>query len=140
MNRLLVFVLTITLTFCFTACAMIEDASPGESHESGKSNTETIEETKEPEKTDYTETAQQAYDLVEDAESLCKSGMSIISVAWHFGIWDAPECAADIVTERLSAQIGFEFSTQTLKTDFQRCRRKSVFACRGSTPAPLNSP
>ena len=29
---------------------------------------------------------------------------------------------------------------QTLKTDFQRCRRKSVFACWGSTPDPLNSP
>ena len=29
---------------------------------------------------------------------------------------------------------------QTLKTDFQRCRRKFVFACWGSTPDPLNSP
>lgn len=110
MKRLLVFVLTITLTFCFTACAVIEDASPGESHESGKSNTETIEETKEAETIDFTETAQQAYDLVEDAESLCKSGMSIISAAWHFGIWDAPECGVDIVMERLSTQTGFEVS------------------------------
>ena len=101
MKRLLLFVLTITLTFCFTACAAIENVSLGESHESGKSNTETI---------DFTETAQQAYDLVEDAESLCKSGMSIISAAWHFGIWDAPECGVDIVMERLSTQIGFEVS------------------------------
>lgn len=64
-KRLLVFVLTITLTFCFTACAAIEDASSGESNERGKGNMETIEETKEPETIDYTEVAQQAYDLIE---------------------------------------------------------------------------
>ena len=110
MKRLLVFVLTISLIFCFTACVAIEGATPGESPESGKSNTETIKKTEEPETIDYTEIAQQAYDSIEDAESLCKAGMSIISAAWHFGIWDAPECGVDIVTERLSAQIGFEVS------------------------------
>lgn len=36
MKRLLLFVLTITLAFCFTACASIEDASPGASNESEK--------------------------------------------------------------------------------------------------------
>ena len=45
-----------------------------------------------------------------ETERLCKSGMGIISAAWHFGIWDAPECETNIVIERLSAQIGFDVS------------------------------
>lgn len=48
--------------------------------------------------------------MIEGAESLCKSGMRIISSAWHFGIWDAPECETSTVIEKLSAQIGFEVS------------------------------
>ena len=56
------------------------------------------------------EIAQQAYDCLENAESLCKSGMDIIDAAWHFGIWDAPECGADAVMEQLSQQTGFDVS------------------------------
>lgn len=32
--------------------------------------------------------------------------MGIISEAWHFGIWDAPEYEPDTVIEQLSAKIG----------------------------------
>lgn len=71
-------------------------------------NTETTAEDTDPE--EINERAQRAYDLIESAESLCKSGMGIISSAWHLGIWDAPECETSTVIEKLSAQIGFEVS------------------------------
>lgn len=101
MKRLFGLVLTVVLLFCFTACATTVDVSPGELREIEKENAAIMDEE---------ETAKQAYDLIESAESLCKSGMSIISAAWHFGIWDAPECDLDAVMEELSARIGFEVS------------------------------
>lgn len=54
------------------------------------------------------ELAQEAYDCIEHAELLCKGGVGAIFAAWHFGIWDAPECSEDTVLDKLSAQIGID--------------------------------
>lgn len=54
------------------------------------------------------EVAQSAYDCIEAAELLCKTGMEIISTAWHFGIWDTPECNTANILDKLAVQIGFE--------------------------------
>lgn len=109
MKRFRAFLLAIVLIFC-TACSAVQNSPADASHgESGK-NTEPATKSTESEEINEAEIAQQAYDLIENAESLCKSGMSIISAAWYFGIWVAPECGADTVMDRLSAQIGFEVS------------------------------
>ena len=110
MKRFLAPLLAMVLVFNCTACTTIQAPLSGESLAEGSSITEVIEETKEPKEINHTKIAQQAYDLIESAESLCKSGMSIVSAAWHFGIWDAPECEVGTVMERLSTQIGFDVS------------------------------
>lgn len=109
MKRFSVFMLTMMLVFGCVACTFVQNLPAGNSQGVGIEDTEgsTSEET---EKIDETELAQQAYDLIDNAESICKSGMGIISAAWHFGIWDAPECDTDLVMERLSTQIGFDVS------------------------------
>lgn len=101
MKQISVYVLAAILIFC-TACSAVQNPR--------RSDTETVMNNTEPEEVNEAEYAQQAYDLIEDAESICKDGMGIISAAWHFGIWDAPECGTDTVVERLAAQIGFDVS------------------------------
>lgn len=54
------------------------------------------------------EPAQAAYDLIHDAEALCKRGMNAITAAWHFGIWNAADCTPDTVIDQLAAQIGYD--------------------------------
>lgn len=90
MKRLTMLLLILMLAFGCVACSTIQNPFTDNSHKN--------------------KTAQQAYDLIDNVETLCKSGMGIISSAWHFGIWDAPECGIDTVMERLSAQIGFDVS------------------------------
>ncbi len=109
MKRFSVFILTMMLVFGCVACTSVQNLPVGNSQGIGIEDTEDSAST-EPEKIDEAELAQQAYDLIDNAESLCKSGMGVISAAWHFGIWDAPECDADSVMERLSSQIGFDVS------------------------------
>ena len=132
MKRFSAFLLTTVLIFSCAACsdtqnppieASLIETSHGTSNDNSeatadidikRAETENIDNTEnmaaniDPE--DIYETAQLSYDLIECAESLCKSGMGIISSAWHFGIWDAPECETSTVIEKLSAQIGFEVS------------------------------
>lgn len=110
MKRFAVFLLTIVLSFNCTACSTVQNLPVENPQGKSGDNAETTLENVEFEEIDEAELAQQAYDLIQGAESVCKSGMEIISVAWHFGIWDAPECETDVVMERLSAQIGFDVS------------------------------
>lgn len=118
MKRFSVFLLTTVLIFNCAACSVTQNSTMDYSHEAGDDNTETAAEninnadttTENINSQKINETAQLSYDLIECAESLCKSGMGIISSAWHFGIWDAPECETSTVIEKLSAQIGFEVS------------------------------
>lgn len=109
MKRFCVFLLATIFIFC-TACSTAQNSSTDVPHEEGSGDTGIVKENTEPEVISEAEIAQQAYDLIENAESICKDGMGIISAAWYFGIWDAPECEADVVMERLAAQIGFEIS------------------------------
>lgn len=109
MKHFATFLLAMTLIFSCTACSTVQNPLGENSHGNGTENTENSAIV-EPEKISEAEIAQQAYDLIDSAESLCKGGMGIISSAWHFGIWDAPECETDTVIERLSAQIGFDVS------------------------------
>ena len=104
-----VLLLTTMLLFSCASCSYIQSSPVDNSQGDGIKNTGGSADVK-PEKIDETEIAQQAYDLIDSAESLCKSGMGIISAAWHFGIWDAPECDTDSVVERLSVKIGFDVS------------------------------
>lgn len=113
MKRFSVFLLTMTLIFSCAACSAVQNPSMGNMgnpKEDDIDNTENVSANVESEEINEVEIAQQAYDLINSVESLCKSGMGIISAAWHFGIWDAPECEADVVMERLSVQIGFDVS------------------------------
>ncbi|MDE6662194.1 MAG: hypothetical protein K2K46_02515 [Lachnospiraceae bacterium] len=128
MKRFYLFMLAPMLIFSCEACSATQKSPIGTSTignspieaslEASSDNTESAAENIDnaettPENIDTEEnnkTAQLAYDLIEDAESLCESGMGIISSAWHFGIWDAPECERSTVIEKLSAQIGFEVS------------------------------
>ncbi|MCM1186173.1 MAG: hypothetical protein NC251_12535 [Lachnoclostridium sp.] len=110
MKRLLVFLLTVVLIFSSAGCSTIQNSDIENSQEVGSSSTEPKTENVEADIIDETEIAQQAYDLIENAEDLCKAGMGIISAAWHFGIWNASECDASTVMEQLSAQIGFDVS------------------------------
>ena len=107
MKTFSVFLLAVMLAFCCEACSSVQNSPAGNSQGSGVKKQEGFASVG-PEKTDETEIAQQAYDLIDSAELLCKSGIGAISAAWHFGIWDAPECDTDSVIERLSAQIGFD--------------------------------
>lgn len=109
MRHVTTFLLAMTLIFSCTACSAVQNAPSGNSHGSEAENVENLAIV-EPEKINEAEIAQQAYDLIDSAETLCKDGMGIISAAWHFGIWDAPECETDVVMERLSAQIGCDVS------------------------------
>lgn len=109
MKHFATFLLAMTLIFSCTACSTVQNLPSGNSHGSGTENTESSISV-EPEKINEDEIAQQAYDLIDSVESLCKDGMGIISAAWHFGIWDAPECKTDVVMERLSVQIGCDVS------------------------------
>ena len=109
MKRFRVFLLATILITC-TACSTVQDSPVADSREESKGNNEAVTENTEPEKISEAEIAQQAYDFIENAESLCKSGMNIISAAWHFGIWDAPELGVDTVMDKLSEQISFEIS------------------------------
>lgn len=128
MKRFSTFWLATAIIFNCTACSdtqnlskddsLVEDFTIEAPHEAGSDNAETMAENISNNETtdenivpkEFSETAQLAYDLIESAESLCKSGMGIISSAWHFGIWDAPGCENSTVIEQLSAQIGFEVS------------------------------
>lgn len=109
MKHFSLFLLTLILIFCCVACSTDQNSTTKNSHGSGTKSTKSSASEK-PEKMDEAEMAQQAYNLIDSAESLCKSGMGIISSAWHFGIWDAPGCETNVVMERLSAQIGFDVS------------------------------
>lgn len=110
MKRFSVFLLTLTLILSgCAACSSAQNPPAANSQGNRMKDTESPSNM-EPEKIDETEIAQQAYDLIDSAESLCKSGMGVISAAWYFGIWDAPECDADSVIKCLSAQIGFDVS------------------------------
>lgn len=109
MKRFCMFLLATVFIFC-TACSTVQNPSTDAPYEENNGDTETVTENTVPEEINEAEIAQQAYDLIENAESICKGGMGIISAAWHFGIWDAPECETDVVMERLAAQIGFEVS------------------------------
>lgn len=84
MRHVTTFLLAMTLIFSCTACSDVQNAPSGNSH---GSETENVENSAivEPEKINEAEIAQQAYDLIDSAESLCKSGMGIISSAWHLG-------------------------------------------------------
>lgn len=104
-----VFMLSMMLVFGCVACTSVQNLPAGNSQGVGIEDIEGSTSTA-PEKIDEAELAQQAYDLIDSAECICKSGMGVISAAWHFGIWDAPGCDADSVVECLSAQIGFDVS------------------------------
>ncbi|MDY3281991.1 hypothetical protein [Dysosmobacter sp.] len=95
MKRLTAALLASALVLGCAACAAPQSPPPAEPRE---------------EEPTAAEIARQAYDCIESAETLCKSGMIIIDAAWHFGIWDAPECGADAVMEQLSRQTGFDVS------------------------------
>lgn len=119
MKRFSAFLLTTVLIFNCTACSDTQNLPIEASHEASSDNseaaanidnTETAAENADIDPEEINETAQLAYDLIACAESLCKSGMEVISSAWHFGIWDAPDCESSTVIEKLSAQIGFEVS------------------------------
>lgn len=109
MKRFYAFLLATIFIFC-TACSTIQNSSTDVPHEESSGDMGTVTENTESAEINEAKIAQQAYDLIENAESICKDGMGIISAAWHFGIWDAPECETDVVMERLAAQIGFEVS------------------------------
>lgn len=113
MRRFSAFLLTTALIFSCVACSVTPNPPMEDSREASNNNIEAATEDVQPEEIDEpeidnSEIAQLAYDLIENAESLCKSGMGIIAAAWHFGIWDAPKCETDAVIEKLSAQIGFD--------------------------------
>lgn len=109
MKRFFVFLLILMLILGCVACSSDQNPPVGNSQGNEIKEIESPSNM-EPEKIDETEIAQQAYDLIDSAESLCKSGMGVISAAWYFGIWDAPECDTDSVIEYLSVQIGFDVS------------------------------
>ncbi len=98
------FLVAIILFFC-AACSNGKEQSVRNTDENQENITSV-----EMNQVNADELAQQAYDLIDEAESLCKGGMGVISAAWHFGIWNAPECEVDTVMARLSAQMGFETS------------------------------
>lgn len=54
------------------------------------------------------ELAQAAYDLIEYSEEVSSAGIQILSAAWHFGIYDAPECSTDTVIDKLAGKTGLE--------------------------------
>lgn len=110
MERLSAFLWAMMLIFSCAACSSVRNPPVQNSQGDGTENTESSASVELEKIVDETETAQQAYDLIDSAEALCKSGMGTISAAWHFRIWDAPECDTDSVVERLSAQIGFDVS------------------------------
>lgn len=97
-----------TLLFTCTACSGGLKRLVDGSYESG--GIRATEESSEPETVGEDEIAQYAYDCIDAAETLCKGGMNTVSAAWYFGIWDAPECEADTVIDRLAARMGFETS------------------------------
>lgn len=109
MKRFAASLLAMMVVFSCAACSDVQRPSGEKLY---GSETESIKSSisAELEEIDETEIAQKAYDLIDNAEALCKDGMEIISSAWHFGIWNAPECGTDTVLEQLSAQIGFDIS------------------------------
>lgn len=109
MKRFFVLLLALMLILGCAACSSAQNP-PAENSQGNEIKDTESSANMEPEEIDETEIAQQAYDLIDSAESLCKSGMGVISAAWYFGIWDAPECDTDSVIECLSAQIGFDVS------------------------------
>lgn len=110
MKRFSAFLLIAALIFSYTACSVIQNPSVENLPEGSVDSVESTTRGVEPEEINQTGIAQQAYDLIDSAELLCKSGMQIISTAWHFGIWEAPECTTDVVMEHLSARTGFDVS------------------------------
>lgn len=117
MKRFFVFLLILMLILGCVACSSDQNPPVGNSQGNEIKEIESPSNM-EPEKIDETEIAQQAYDLIDSAESLCKSGMGVISAAWYFGIWDAPECDTDSVIEYLSVQIGFDVSFIEENSDY----------------------
>ena len=117
MKRFFVFLLILMLILGCVACSYDQNPPVGNSQGNEIKEIESPSNM-EPEKIDETEIAQQAYDLIDSAESLCKSGMGVISAAWYFGIWDAPECDTDSVIEYLSVQIGFDVSFIEENSDY----------------------
>lgn len=110
MKRAFLVLLLMTLILNCVACSTAKKITVEEPSITDDSNMKVVIDSMESEKTDEVEIAQQAYDLIEGAESNCKQAMKIIEAAWHFGIWNAPECKTDEVIERLSAKIGCDIS------------------------------
>ena len=117
MKRFFVFLLILMLILGCVACSSDQNPPVGNSQGNEIKDIESPSNM-ESEKIDEAEIAQQAYDLIDSAESLCKSGMGVISAAWYFGIWDAPECDTDSVIECLSVQIGFDVSFIEENSDY----------------------
>ncbi len=61
------------------------------------------------------ENAQKAYDLLQEAESICINGMVDIYGAWYFGQYEADECSSNTVFTKLSESTSF--SASELKDD-----------------------
>lgn len=109
MKRSFVFLLTLVMFLSCVSCSSVKNP-PERNFQGNEINNDKSPTSMASEEMDETEIAQQAYNLINRAEFLCTSGMRVVSAAWHFGIWDAPECDTDSVMERLSAQIGFDLS------------------------------
>ena len=71
MKRFRAFFRTRVLIFC-TACSTVQNSPTDASHGESEGNTEFVTKSTESEEINEAEIAQQAYDLVENAESLCK--------------------------------------------------------------------
>ncbi len=59
--------------------------------------------------------AKKAYDLLEQAENICITGMDDIYNAWRFGIYDAPDCSLSTVFSEYANETSF--SSTELSTD-----------------------